>query len=287
MNRTLPMFLAAAALLAGTTVWAADDAPVTLEMTTLDDDLRAGGDVMFLLKMFDGVVQRISVNRGQRLADNTTQRTPVKPRSPYQWTDVTEYGLVVRLHPGDGQLQQPDKWKVRLTLKGTGGNCEPRHLRSGTACFGERLVDFHFERSMTQMWPIRAAVARCSSDLDCNGGNFCGMQVARCAAGDRGANPAGCVRLPRPQPACGGGACDEAADRCNLACATPDKDGDGEPSIECGGADCDDNDRNRAPARSEVCDERDVDEDCNPTTFGDRDLDGDGYIDANCRNISR
>lgn len=287
MNRIISNILVAIALLATPVAWAADDRPVTLELTTLDDDLRAGGDVRVLLKMFDGTVQRTSANRGQRWADNSTQRVPVSPKSPYQWTDVTEFGLDVRLHAGDGQLQQPDKWKVRVLLKGTGGNCEARHLRPGTACFGERMQDFHFDRAMTQMWPIRAAIKRCSGDLDCNGGNFCGMQVARCAAGERGANPVGCLRFPTPKAACGGGACDESADRCDMACATPDKDGDGERSIECGGADCDDNDRNRAPARTEVCDERDVDEDCNPTTFGDRDLDRDGYIDANCKNISR
>jgi hypothetical protein len=287
MNRIIPNFLVAA-LLTGSMAWAADDQAVPLEVTTLDDDLRAGGDVLFLLKMSDGVVQRTSINRGTRLADNSSSQRPVAPKSPYQWADVTEFGLQVRLHPGDGGLQQPDKWKVRLKLRGPGGNCEPRQARRGRACFGERAVEFFFDRNTTQMAPIRSSITPCSNDIDCNGGNFCGTRLSRCAVGDRGANPAGCLRLPSPQPACSGGArCDEEADRCETACATPDKDGDGEDSVECGGADCDDNDRNRAPGHTEVCDANDVDEDCDPTTFGKRDADNDGYFDAACRNISR
>lgn len=33
-----------------------------------------------------------------------------------------------------------------------------------------------------------------------------------------------------------------------------------------------------------MCDLSDLDEDCDPTTFGDRDVDGDGFIDAACQN---
>jgi hypothetical protein len=285
MNRTIRQFLVAVSLLAGPAAWALDDRPVSLEVTTLDDDLRDGGQVTFVLKMFDGVEQKTALTAGQRLADNSTARFSVAPKPPYQWVDVTEFGLAARLHPGDGMLLQADKWKVRVVLRGVGGTC-PRPV-AGTACFGNRDASFHFQGSGQQMAPLNAQITRCSSDLHCNGGNFCGMQVARCSVGARGANPMGCVRLPAPQAACGGGRCDEEADRCNVECAVPDKDGDGEDSIACGGADCDDNDRNRAPARTEVCDANDVDEDCDPTTFGKRDADNDGYFDAQCRNIRR
>ncbi len=77
--------------------------------------------------------------------------------------------------------------------------------------------------------------------------------------------------------------CDEAADECEPACDTiPDSDGDGHVSISCGGDDCDDGDPNRYPGNTEVCDARGHDEDCDLNTFGNRDSDNDGYVDAYC-----
>lgn len=67
-------------------------------------------------------------------------------------------------------------------------------------------------------------------------------------------------------------------------CADPDRDGDGEDAIGCGGADCDDDDPQRAPTRSEFCDPANRDEDCDPTTYGVRDLDLDGHPDGRCCN---
>jgi hypothetical protein len=65
-----------------------------------------------------------------------------------------------------------------------------------------------------------------------------------------------------------------------------DKDGDGHNRIGCaGGDDCDDNDAKRYPGAVEVCDALDRDEDCNPSTFGVRDADGDGHPDARCCNV--
>jgi alpha-tubulin suppressor-like RCC1 family protein len=69
------------------------------------------------------------------------------------------------------------------------------------------------------------------------------------------------------------------------ACAMPDHDSDGERSISCGGSDCDDEDPARFPGHTEVCDAADRDEDCDPTTFGFRDADGDGFADAACCNV--
>lgn len=68
-------------------------------------------------------------------------------------------------------------------------------------------------------------------------------------------------------------------------CAEPDQDGDGSDSLACGGTDCDDLDAARAPGRPEVCDAADRDEDCDISTFGERDLDGDGAFDATCHNV--
>jgi len=64
-----------------------------------------------------------------------------------------------------------------------------------------------------------------------------------------------------------------------------DDDGDGHPKIACGGDDCDDTNASRHPGAAEVCDAANVDEDCNPSTFGTRDTDGDGYTDAQCCNL--
>ncbi|HEX2880861.1 MAG TPA: hypothetical protein VHO25_15120 [Polyangiaceae bacterium] len=66
---------------------------------------------------------------------------------------------------------------------------------------------------------------------------------------------------------------------------SPDFDQDGERSIAAGGTDCDDFNKHRAPARTEVGDANDLDEDCNTETFGRRDLDSDGYPDVNACNV--
>jgi hypothetical protein len=64
----------------------------------------------------------------------------------------------------------------------------------------------------------------------------------------------------------------------------PDADGDGHSATSCGGDDCDDSDPMRFPGRLEVCDENHHDDDCDATTFGTRDDDGDGFTDARCCN---
>jgi hypothetical protein len=80
----------------------------------------------------------------------------------------------------------------------------------------------------------------------------------------------------------GGATCGPAPNPCELS---PDQDGDGTDSSACGGEDCDDADATRHPGNNEVCDAADHDEDCNPYTFGDRDVDGDGHIDVACGNV--
>jgi alpha-tubulin suppressor-like RCC1 family protein len=61
-------------------------------------------------------------------------------------------------------------------------------------------------------------------------------------------------------------------------CTTLDVDGDGESAC----TDCDDNDANRYHGAPEVCDSDD--EDCDPTTFGSRDIDADGVVSTACCN---
>lgn len=76
----------------------------------------------------------------------------------------------------------------------------------------------------------------------------------------------------------------------SLACGGTDcdDDGDGHDAYLCpggGGDDCDDSDGDRFPGNTEECDPLGVDEDCDATTFGTVDYDGDGYIADRCYNI--
>lgn len=80
-------------------------------------------------------------------------------------------------------------------------------------------------------------------------------------------------------PPDGGG--DMAVDQCRTA---PDRDGDGDRAMACGGGDCDDNDDRRSSRNTEVCDDENVDEDCNTTTVGDTDADNDDRVSAACCN---
>jgi|GEM_PF-1354269 len=65
--------------------------------------------------------------------------------------------------------------------------------------------------------------------------------------------------------------------------ACPDVDGDGHGAIPCGD-DCDDADGTRYPSAAELCDYGGHDEDCNDATYGAKDDDVDGYVDARCCN---
>jgi hypothetical protein len=60
-----------------------------------------------------------------------------------------------------------------------------------------------------------------------------------------------------------------------------DEDGDGFSRLA---GDCDDRDPSRFPGATEVCDPEGKDEDCDATTFGKLDADGDGFFDDKCTN---
>jgi hypothetical protein len=117
--------------------------------------------------------------------------------------------------------------------------------------------------------------AGCATDSDCSDGVWCnGDEVCSMGACQPG-------ELPCED------ACDELSEMCIESCATPDADGDGVDSLGCGGDDCDDTDANRYPGNTEICDAEGVDEDCDPETLGDLDVDGDGHISAECCNGTR
>ena len=124
----------------------------------------------------------------------------------------------------------------------------------------------------------------CAADADCDDGVYCDG-TERCMPGTAGADARGCVHEARCMPS---QQCIEAEARCVTMCAVePDADGDGVSAVECGGIDCDDADAHTFPTNPEVCDDAAHDEDCNPTTFGFRDADGDGDVDAACCNVDR
>ena len=130
-----------------------------------------------------------------------------------------------------------------------------------------------------------ARIVRCVDDDDCDDGSFC-TGVERCEPDLGAADARGCV-LGR-MPCLEGQTCDETADACETDCAiTRDADGDGALAEECGGSDCDDANEARHPGATEVCDADDLDEDCDPETFGVRDDDDDDWADARCCNGER
>ena len=83
--------------------------------------------------------------------------------------------------------------------------------------------------------------------------------------------------------AVGSQAAAQSADPEGSACTT-DADGDGVIAIACGGYDCDDSDSRRYPGHTEVCDAQGVDEDCDLSTPGFLDTDGDGDAPQACWN---
>ncbi len=128
---------------------------------------------------------------------------------------------------------------------------------------------------------LDAQPSRCVVDGDCDDARYCNGDE-QCQPNNPAADGRGCVD---GTPPCGAGiACDEATDHCGGSCPHPDEDGDGADSAACGGNDCDDHDAARHPDATEVCDAASVDEDCDPSTFGQRDADGDGHVDASCCN---
>ncbi len=118
----------------------------------------------------------------------------------------------------------------------------------------------------------------CASDRDCQDALFCNGRE-RCAPDAGDADQRGCA--PAVDAPCREGeSCLEREAVCMPCAESPDADGDGAFSLACGGDDCDDSDPERRPGNVEVCDGDD--EDCDPTTFGTLDEDGDGSVSAAC-----
>ncbi len=122
----------------------------------------------------------------------------------------------------------------------------------------------------------------CDDDRDCDDGKFCNGEEF-CQPSSVESDLQGCVS--GPPPCLRGQSCIESDTECLTDCeVSRDADGDGSEANECGGDDCDDSSASRYPGNTEVCDADNIDEDCDPTTFGYRDADGDEYPDALCCN---
>jgi hypothetical protein len=121
-----------------------------------------------------------------------------------------------------------------------------------------------------------AAVDGPSCARTCDDGVYCNG-LERCAPGEVGADGDGCLASDPPCE----GRCDEVERSCG---ACDDADADGANDAACGGTDCDDTAALVFPGATEICDAAGTDEDCDPTTYGVRDADGDGFADGTCCN---
>lgn len=128
----------------------------------------------------------------------------------------------------------------------------------------------------------------CETNNDCSDGLFCSGDET---CSDSGHCVPGIVVVCDDGIDCTVDACNEIANSCEFL--APDLDGDGSGDQMCLdelgeplGRDCDDNDPVRFGGNLEVCDLDQVDEDCDFTTFGETDEDGDGFISGVCCNKS-
>ena len=132
---------------------------------------------------------------------------------------------------------------------------------------------------------MRPGPVACESDGECDDRTWCNGQE-RCVSGFcRSGTRVDCD----DEVECTEDRCDEDAQECIHT--GPDADDDGHLDANCRdadgqvvGDDCDDEDPLRYPGAIEVCDPDYRDEDCDPTTIGERDKDRDGYNDAQCCN---
>ena len=132
-----------------------------------------------------------------------------------------------------------------------------------------------------------AVVAECTRNGVCDDGVFCNGEErcveGRCAAGE----PVACD----DGVDCTTDSCDETRWACRHQ--APDADADGYADAACKdqrarplGDDCDDADPSRHPGAPEVCDPAEIDEDCDPSTVGETDLDDDGATSFACCNTT-
>ncbi len=130
---------------------------------------------------------------------------------------------------------------------------------------------------------VRQDAGPCTSSANCDDGIFCNGTETCVATVCQPGTPPSCPDMV----ACTVDACDPRRDACSHT--APDVDHDNHGDANCAGADgladdCDDHDARRAPGNLEVCDVLGIDEDCDLTTRGGIDMDGDTFEDSRCCN---
>ena len=141
--------------------------------------------------------------------------------------------------------------------------------------------------SDTPRKPAPAAARECTRNGVCDDGVFCNgeerCEAGQCVAGE----PVACD----DGISCTADVCDETTWTCRHD--APDADADGHQDAACLdarslplGDDCNDTDATIYPGATEVCDPEGIDEDCDPSSVGGEDRDGDGAIASACCNVT-
>jgi hypothetical protein len=257
---------------------------VSLTIESGDDGLRDDSRIFVLVKYPGGRISAIPIPlvgsdaRNAELHYDDLGNPPTFREGPVEL--IQAIGLRFQQGRG-GDVRGTDNFTMSaMSVSLLGGSEFPS--REVSVAFG---VSHRF-RSNEDYYPGGLSLVSrqlfCYLDSDCDDTLWCNG-IERCNPNDPEADRRGCVGKP---PCEQGVRCNETEEMCEPTCSqTPDRDMDGYASIECGGADCDDDPR-RYPGNVELCDPENLDEDCNPFTFGDRDADSDGYVDHQCCNTS-
>ena len=274
VRRFMAGLLAACLLFLPFATMAADG--IRVEIVTGGDDLRGGDenlDVRFLNASKQAVLNTRNANVSANWAANSRHRIDVA---------VTEEQLLQLAFIEFAMTGSPswpettDHWNLEA-------------LRVVASVGGQEIVLFEgrgaplfrFEGARTRAFDLRR-VGQCVSAARCDDGLYCNG-VEQCVLSTRAGLPwRSCAAGRAPLVCAAGTACSERSNRCEVTAM--DADGDGVDSVATGGADCDDQDAGRYPGNAEICDAQGHDEDCDFSTGGLRDADGDGHQSNQCFN---
>lgn len=289
-----------------------------------DGDVAAATEIVVVIDADDGIRVQATGLRIEVLSSEDrdfSRPTEVATHEVVPGEDgVADYPIRIALTPGSGR----EGWFVAVKATASGGNGDlasaqvltqylPRQIRyarlliedacvgrldcaATETCRGGDCVDAYVDPStLTTTPPERSdggVLTRCTSNTACDDGVYCNG-TETCDPSSPSAASSGCVAGAVVScddgVECTSDRCDEASRAC--AFVAPDVDQDGHGDAACLdandqplGDDCADDDAARFPGNPEVCDDQNVDEDCDPSTFGFKDDDGDGAIDAMCCN---